>query len=360
MFRNIKFILPLLVVACSPATEDFSVLPIVEISTPEGYVYSRSWVEAQIVIDDSVAYKAKIRGRGNSTFAQPKHPYSIEFENDTAVLDLPHRSKYKLLANFFDHSHIRNALALEVARQTSLAAYTPRGRFVALTFNGEQQGIYYLVESPKTAAASDSVYKIDAYSSLDEDLQSVPVLPIDTASFVDYFIVQELCQNAEPNGPRSVYLHVRNGKLFAGPVWDFDLAFINVGVDENGDLCPDQYRTFEPRPVWLRDGDYRWLNQDSLYNRQSIIFSDFLGNAHFANRVRERWHYLQPKMLNLTAFIDSCDNVLRPISKLDDERWLLQDGAKFDNSASYGTSIETLRANFVYRVKVLDELFDNL
>lgn len=59
---------------------------------------------------------------------------------------------------------------------------------------------------------------------------------IDVASFVDYFLMTELSKN--PDGfKRSVYFYrdrvsqgdSTSGKIHMGPVWDFDLAFGNVG-----------------------------------------------------------------------------------------------------------------------------------
>ena len=100
------------------------------------------WIEkckAEVVDADGFRRTAtmdvNVKGRGNSTFAQPKRPYNIKLEEPISILGLPARKRYVLLANFFDHSLMRNALAFEVARQTSLASTTPQGRFVELVVN---------------------------------------------------------------------------------------------------------------------------------------------------------------------------------------------------------------------------------
>jgi len=53
---------------------------------------------------------------------------------------------------------------------------------------------------------------------------------IDRGSFIDYLIINEIVMNNEYKHPKSLYLNKSgNGKLFAGPVWDFDYrTFPNI------------------------------------------------------------------------------------------------------------------------------------
>ena len=52
---------------------------------------------------------------------------------------------------------------------------------------------------------------------------------IDEASFIDWFIVNEVFKNVD-SGYSSVYYYKdKGGKLFMGPVWDFDLSTGNPG-----------------------------------------------------------------------------------------------------------------------------------
>jgi hypothetical protein len=47
---------------------------------------------------------------------------------------------------------------------------------------------------------------------------------IDLPSFINYFLIQEVTKNVD-GYRRSVYFHQKNGKIHAGPVWDFNLAW---------------------------------------------------------------------------------------------------------------------------------------
>ena len=66
---------------------------------------------------------------------------------------------------------------------------------------------------------------------------------LDVDSVVNYYIVNELLKN--PDGATaSFYLYKkRGGKLFFGPVWDFDLAMGNAGYDNVGQATGWRIRT---------------------------------------------------------------------------------------------------------------------
>jgi hypothetical protein len=60
---------------------------------------------------------ATIRVRGKSTSNPPKRPYSVKFDKKLEVLGLKGKyKKWNLIANFFDLSYIRNALAFKISQ----------------------------------------------------------------------------------------------------------------------------------------------------------------------------------------------------------------------------------------------------
>lgn len=54
---------------------------------------------------------------------------------------------------------------------------------------------------------------------------------LDITSVVDYWLIQELMMNCEMQHPKSVYMYINDGKLYAGPIWDFD--WLTLPVDGN-------------------------------------------------------------------------------------------------------------------------------
>ena len=89
---------------------------------------------------------ATIRVRGKSTSNPPKKPYSVIFDKKQEVLGLKGKyKKWNLIANFFDLSLIRNALAFKISQLIGFE-YTPRCLAVDLILNGEYRGNYYLCD----------------------------------------------------------------------------------------------------------------------------------------------------------------------------------------------------------------------
>ena len=74
----------------------------------------------------------------------------------------------------------------------------------------------------------------------------------DLSSFIDYFIVNEVSRNVD--GYRlSTYLYKdrdsKNRKIFAGPVWDYDLAFRNADYCEGSNISGWAYQFNNVCPV---------------------------------------------------------------------------------------------------------------
>lgn len=353
-----------------------------EIITPEASDIARhQWSrDVQIRLRSSAgeilyaADTARIKGRGNSTWEKAKKPYAIKLPRRTSLLGMPAHREWVMLANVMDHSHLRNALAFEIARRTSLD-WTPQGRFVQLTLNGEGKGLYYLCESPSLSAggsASDCTVLTEwdshkpggveitlAGGGHPKDWRSVvrpQSLSLDTLSLVDWLLVNELAMNAEPFGPRSCYLHItQSGVLRAGPVWDYDLAFNEVGIDTANNLCPTRFRG--------QRTSVRWLDVRSSYCLESGFIEllqregfNIPSRAELRHLMALRWKQLRPKMEELTAFIDETDKLIRQVAAVDQRRWNTADPARFDPSTSYPEAVQRLHELYQSRLRQMDKL----
>lgn len=383
-------------------------IPVMYITTADSSaITSRDvWKEntsVRIVMPDgSVSFQSAavaIRARGHSTFSKPKKPFALKLESKASLLGMTANKRWVLLANFMDHSLLRNSLALAIARQTSLE-WTPDSRLVDVVVNGKLQGCYLLCESirigkhwvniddkdgfliemdnypnekyrfytqyrhlpvnvtyPK-APTDKQMEDIENYLNRIErllygeatDLRGLYLEHIDMDSFVDWWLVHELTQNAEPNGPRSCYMYKsKNGMLKAGPVWDFDLAFITVGLDDGGDI----------RPSRLNRTDVVLLTGDSIYNRNALWYDRLLKDHVFADRVKERWNELQPKFLSLANDLDNWQKIIEPSALADEKLWKGQDPARFDVFADWKSSVNNLKEVFIHRIESLGKLLGN-
>ncbi|MDX2362486.1 MAG: CotH kinase family protein [Crocinitomicaceae bacterium] len=90
---------------------------------------------------------------GNSTLLVDKKSYDIELRDEFGeevsrkLLDFSSEEDFILLAQYFDRSHFRNALAFDLWEK--LGHYSPKHRYVEVHVNGIYQGVYLLAEKIK-------------------------------------------------------------------------------------------------------------------------------------------------------------------------------------------------------------------
>ncbi len=144
------------------------------------------------------------------------------------------------------------------------------GWFSAHPAPGTPHRIYYQYHAPKGEDITpvQEAY-IQGYIKRFEDMMASDAFGdpatgypsyIDTRSFVDYFILNELSRNVD--GYRlSTFLYKdrdsKGGKLVAGPVWDYNIAYGNANYYNASNIKGFQYEFAEPGdsfqpPFWWR------------------------------------------------------------------------------------------------------------
>lgn len=129
-------------------------IPVMVIQTPNSQPIKSKYervegCEVKIIENDSVTIElgaAGIRGRGNSSWDQPKKPYNIKFDHKQGPLGMNKSKHWILLAHaYHDRTQIHNATAFEIMKIMDYP-WVQDGRFVELILNGEHKGLYFLVE----------------------------------------------------------------------------------------------------------------------------------------------------------------------------------------------------------------------
>ena len=280
----------------------------------------------------------KIKGRGNSTWQLPKKPYKMKFDEKVSLLGEPADKEWVLLANYTDKTQLRNEIAFYMGEKSSIE-YTPRTNFVEVVLNGVYNGTYqlgeqlkiaknrvnvgddgYLLEIDARAEAEDITFRVNhidypinikdpdvelgseeyeyvarylntvdetLFSDLFDDSNEGYAKYIDVASFVDWYLINEIAKNADAIFYTSCYMNLsREGKLKMGPLWDFDIAFGNINYNVNAE---------EPEGFWIKTyvAWYRRLFEDPafvklvkerfayFYNNQNEIFAEINKNAEY-------------------------------------------------------------------------------
>lgn len=308
-------------------------LPVVIINTPNnvGITSKDVYVDNTLISiinakgKEELSEEISIKGRGNSTWNNPKKPYAIKFSKKQKVLSMPKDKSWVLLANYFDATLMRNDIAFYMGTDMSMLDYTPRYQFVNLILNGENKGIYqlgeklkisedrvnvgddgFLVEIDTRAIEEDDAryFKVphisqpinikdpdveyddmdflfakDYVTNADNVLFSTDFVNIengwqkymDMESFVDWYLINEISKNNDAIFYTSCYMNFsRNGKLKMGPIWDFDIAFGGYPWNPRGDEIANVTSDFYIKTV-------AWYKQ---------LFTDPV----FESRVRERFN----------------------------------------------------------------------
>ncbi len=180
---------------------------------------------------------------------------------------------------------------------------------------------------------------------------------IDVASFVDYFIHTELSLNAD-GFKRSAYYYKEKdhqdgtrGKLFAGPVWDFNLAYGNCN------FCnANRVRS--------------WVYQGCETNPTPVMWKRLLEDPAFCNAVKCRYQQLRQTILSeesIDQFLDSYAQLLDQAKERQLKKYkeVLKSNNPWDWSptsffagyrvSSYQEEIEYVKSWFRQRLAFLDE-----
>ena len=345
----------------------------------------------------------KIRGRGNSSWqAYPKKPYSLKLKEKANLIGTGSTSRWVLLANWMDRTLLRTDVAFEAARRTAIE-WTPSGIFVDLYLNGSYAGVYWLGERIHVEGSNflaDYLYSYDtsdtkewqfyslygrwrhggiyenggipielkypdpAINSEEEDAPQLDSLLIkqgqealatveralyedgdwesmlDLNSFCDWFLLYELCCNIEPRHPKSCFFYLRDGKLYAGPVWDFD------------------WTTFT-------------LDKYTLQNRYCLYFNVLLQQRAFVDRLKYRWKTkLRQEFLTLPEYIDKKADWIRASEEWNHNLWpcypnpLAEEGnngeVNHDEQLSFQEAVDRMKEAILQRIDAMDYELDKL
>lgn len=392
-------------------------LPRVFITTPQAITSRDDWtdlssIRIEVTLDgkDTVVYRAdslKIKGRGNTTWmAYPKKPYALKLKHKANLIGTGKTTRWVLLANWMDRTLLRNDVALEAARRSSLE-WTPSGIFVDLYMNdpdqGDEavyQGVYWLGEKVRVEGShfkADYLYSFDTSDRGEEDFSAwchfmksgvweegeVPVVvkypdrddypdyywvsslkdeclmalqdmedaiyhvasgawlkKIDLNSFCDWYIINELCYNSEARHPKSCFFYIRDGVMYAGPIWDFDYGTFRISDDI-------------PR----------------LRIRSSLYYFQLFPQPEFRRRLKARWKVLRPQFETLPDYVDRQADLIRASEERNHQMWpcypnplSTEESGMINNDEdlTFQEAVDRMKESIRWRISVLEEQFAQL
>ncbi len=330
-----------------------------------------------------------VRLRGNTSQEYPKKPFAIKFTDKQKVLDMPKHKRWVLLANWLDHSMIRNTVAFDIAHAVEKAwenggmeqgiPWNVHGQNVELVIDGHHVGNYYLCEQIKIGGSRldiqdgyddiiedggtptfetcgylfeidnnyDEPYKfytgstslpfmfkdehigetkaiydavVNKINGIDRNIYSgnysAAYNDYDINSAVDQWLIYELTMNREYCDPRSVYHFMDgNGKVCAGPVWDFDRATF-----QNPTLAAKKGNQKSSRLKYY-DEWVCWNPRNDDNGRLPVWYGRLINDPIFQAKVQERWAVMYPYLQNVSNNIREYGDKMAASYEVNNAMW---------------------------------------
>lgn len=266
-----------------------------------------------------------LKGRGNATWWAEKKSYSLDLFQEADLLSMGKAQRWVLLANAYDCSHIRNKVAYDTA--AAGLAFTPDTEWVDVYLNGEYAGLYLLSERneihlervaipmemsflvsleipgrleyqnyPFVSTEKGLAFRIHHTSVSEEALQHLwqmvenailaedgvdPVSGkrwdelIDVDSWAHKYLLEELFASYDAGSVSQYFycdLFESPGKIYAGPIWDFDGSMGgDTWVNSNPrSFLANRAHFFSAEDAPLFHGLYQ---KDAFYTRIVELFS---------------------------------------------------------------------------------------
>jgi hypothetical protein len=355
-------------------------------------IYAASQV---VVVNDGAVdvYGAQVRGRGNSTWDyMEKKPFRIKFDKKQHFLGLPANAKsWTLISLAVDKTLLRNALAFEISRFL-VFEFTPSCMMVDVVLDGFYYGTFMasdhieinenridideMDEEDTDAKKITGGYhlEIDAYAS--EELEyfvtprGVPITIkspdedviqpvqkeyianhirqlenllfsdtekalkdyIDVESAVKYYLLSELTGNCDSYWCISCYKKRGDDKLYFGPVWDYDQAFLTnervprfeATLDQEFGMARAWFQQIMQTPMAQNVLARLWKRvKDESFKPQ---LQDFLAeNAAYLQKSQtlnfRRWNSINRKVWFEGALFDTYDEYIDFVSDFIEDRF---------------------------------------
>ena len=266
-----------------------------------------------------------LKGRGNNTWTGDKKPYSLELSQEADLLGMGQASRWILLTNANDASHLRNKISYDMAKALN-TPYAPDCTWVHLYLNGEYTGLYLLAERnevhpqrvsidaagsflvaiepdwrlreqgyPYVQTSSGMALRIHHNTMPQNTVQQIwqsaenaiyaedGVDPVSGKSWDELihmdswarkYLMQEIFGNADVLLASEFFFYNQtDGLIYAGPIWDMDATLIDTDEPWLSDSA-----IIAGRPHLSSDNDknlfYELLRKQSFYNRVKELYQE--------------------------------------------------------------------------------------
>ena len=292
----------------------FSQLPVVYINTEGGQAITskEKYIDAELIVQGNETYNSKttklynglteIRGRGNSTWGQPKKPYRLKLDKKTDLLGMGKSKHWVLLANYMDESLQRNTLAYNLSGAMGMEQCETV--FVDVILNGDFVGNYQLCENIRVDPTRVDIFDWEGFA---EDSASVIAdaegMDKDTAGDLEGYMAEE-----------SMAWITSGSVSFNGATYNIaDYPEIEVPAITGGYLLElDEYydevskfKTESGQPIMFKNPEFVGTNPEMMEYVQTYVqaFEDAVqADSYTAEYAGETLHYSE--LFDFNALVD--------------------------------------------------------
>jgi hypothetical protein len=153
---------------------------------------------------------------------------------------------------------------------------------------------------------------------------------IDINSYIDWWLIHEVAYNREPQHPKSSYMYKkRNGKLYAGPVWDFDWGTYRLG-------CTD------------------------IALKTSLYYYELLRYDEFKLAVKARWAETKSVYESIDDYIVKQAKLIEKSNEINIGKWPITITENQDIDLPFSEAIERMRQAYSERLNVINSYISSL
>ena len=306
------------------------------------------YVNAQIEITDAdgsvLSDSAQIKVRGNTTalYWMQKKPFTIKFSSKKNVLGMGSGKKWALIANLFDPTLLRNYVAFDTAQKMGIE-YTSNQRFVELWLDGSYRGCYtlyepvqqgvdrvdidiksnggkkdFLLEFENTRVEDDVTYikchgvrmivsepeepseeqleyiegtLNDIFETMKNGTREEIEQKVDVDSFAKFYVFNEFVKPFDFDST-SVFFYYKDGKLFAGPPWDYDVSACNSQDTQRSirsNAIEGLFANDKNIYQFMCKHNWFYVEAERVYRENKEYFQDISAEGGLMDRLRERY-----------------------------------------------------------------------
>jgi hypothetical protein len=355
-----------------------------------------SYVAAQVVVvlpDSTGVFDARTRGRGNSSWDfMDKKSFRIKFDKKQHFLGLPANAKnWTLIACAVDKTLLRNGLAFEMSRALEFE-YTPPCAMVDVVLDGFYYGTFMAsdhIDVNKNRIDIDEMspddilppqitggyhLEIDAYAYLEpvyfntlhglpftiKSPESEEIHPsqrewienhigqteeilfqsaeeamekyIDVESAAKYYLLSELTGNCDSYWCIPCYKKRGDDKLYFGPVWDYDQAFLTnervpryfPTLDTQHGVAQPWFRQMMTTPAMQKAVSRWWkkLKRDNFKQALIDYLDDQSALLHESQALNyERWRSINRKVWFEDALFETYGEYIAFVKQFIEDRF---------------------------------------